>query len=282
MDWNYTEALVGLFEAVRAFLLDSGRGARQHVGVNPKGQDSMGFDVGAEDAAVEYLRRSAPMPVRLLSEEHGEILVRPDLGHPALTLIVDPVDGSENFERGLEMSCFSAAVLPADAPLAPSGVVAGLIGQIFTGTYQTAIRGQGAFCHGMQLRTSAEERLAGSMLALEIADDRPGFSAWVRRLPEHLLGLMRASARTRILGSSVLAQMAVAAGGLEAYVDLRGILTPENFMAGALIIEEAGGVVSDGEGRPLPAWKAMTEGFGYVASANTAVHRQILKAARAK
>jgi myo-inositol-1(or 4)-monophosphatase len=281
MDWNYVPDLVGLFWAVRTFLLDAGRNARQHVGVNPKGQESMGFDVGAEEAAAEFLRRSVPIPVRLLAEEQGEILIRPDLGHPAFTLIVDPVDGSENFERGLEMSCFSVAVLPVDAPLAPSGVVAGLVGHVFTGTYQTAIRGQGAFCGGQRLRTSSQAQLAGSMVALEIADDRPAFSARVRQLPERLLGLIGASARTRILGSTVLAQMGVADGGLEGYVDLRGILTPENFMAGALLVEEAGGVVSDGAGRPLPPWKEMTDGFTYIAAANGAVHGQILEAVKA-
>jgi myo-inositol-1(or 4)-monophosphatase len=72
--------------------------------------------------------------------------------------------------------------------------------------------------------------------------------------------------------------MGVAAGSLEAYVDVRGILTPENFMAGALIIEEAGGVATDVRGRPLPAWKEVTEGFSYVAGANAAIHRKVLDA----
>ena len=44
---------------------------------------------------------------------------RPDLGRLRFTLIVDPVDGSENFERRIEMVCFSVAVLPEGAPLAP-------------------------------------------------------------------------------------------------------------------------------------------------------------------
>lgn len=63
-----------------------------------------------------------------------------------------------------------------------------------------------------------------------------------------------------------------------AYVDVRGTLTPENFLAGALIIEEAGGVVSDDRGRPLPPFAQMTQGFRVVASANPALHREILVA----
>lgn len=276
MDW--IPELEHLFKAVRSFLLGRGLTTRQHVGVNPKGQDSMAFDVGAEDVVIEQLRQRTEVPSRLLSEERGEILIRPELGRSQFTLIVDPVDGSENFERGMEMVCFSVAVLPEHAPLGPKGVVAGLMGNVFTGTYQTAIRGTGAVSGQVPLRASTTNQLASAMVAIEIADDRPGYSTWVRRLPEHLDSLIRESGRTRILGSAVLAQMGVAAGSLEAYVDVRGILTPENFMAGALIIEEAGGVVSDDRGGPLPAWKKMTEGFAYVASANATIHREVLGA----
>jgi fructose-1,6-bisphosphatase/inositol monophosphatase family enzyme len=63
-------------------------------------------------------------------------------------------------------------------------------------------------------------------------------------------------------------------------VDVRGGLTPENFMAGALIIEEAGGVVSDARGGPVPAFRKMTDGFLYVASGNPALHDQVLAALR--
>jgi myo-inositol-1(or 4)-monophosphatase len=276
MEW--IPELIQVFDAVRAFLLDRGRAARQHIGVNPKGQDSMGFDVGAEEVVIEILRQRVQVPIRLLSEERGEVPIRPDLGLPRFTLIVDPVDGSENFERGIEMVCFSVAVLPEGAPLAPMGVVAGLIGNVFTGTYQTAIRGGGAVSGQVRLRASSIDQLSAAMVAIEIADDRPGYSQWVRRLPEHLAGLVRAADRTRILGSAVLAQMGVASGGLEAYVDVRGILTPENFMAGALIIEEAGGVVTDDRGQALPVWTDMTAGFPYIASANAAIHREILGA----
>jgi myo-inositol-1(or 4)-monophosphatase len=74
--------------------------------------------------------------------------------------------------------------------------------------------------------------------------------------------------------------MGVASGGVDAYVDVRGMLTPENFMGGALVIEEAGGVVSDAWGRPLPAFEKMTDGFMLVASATPELHREVLAALR--
>jgi fructose-1,6-bisphosphatase/inositol monophosphatase family enzyme len=74
--------------------------------------------------------------------------------------------------------------------------------------------------------------------------------------------------------------MGVAAGGIDAYVDVRGGLTPENFMAGALVIEEAGGVASSASGRPLPPFGKMTDGFMFAASANAALHDEVLAALR--
>jgi len=270
---HWVPSLTGMFEAVRAFLLGKGRGARDGVGINPKGQETLAFDAGAEDVAIEFCRARIPLPLRLLSEERGEIVICGDLGPPRFTLIVDPVDGSENFKRGIELTCFSVAVLPVEAALAPAGVVAGLVGNVFTGSFQTAIRGQGTFSGGSLLRTSNVSRLSRALVAVEWEFDLP-------RFVDRVDGLIRAAGQVRVLGSSVAVQMGVAEGGIDAYVDVRGTLTPENFMAGALIIEEAGGVVSDAKGRPLLPFEKMTDGFMFVASASAELHREVLAALR--
>lgn len=74
--------------------------------------------------------------------------------------------------------------------------------------------------------------------------------------------------------------MGVTDGGIDAYVDVRGHLTPENFMAGALVIEEAGGVVTDARGDALRLFRSMTEGYLLVASATKALHEEVLDALR--
>ena len=272
-DDRWASCLMEMFEAVRAFLLGRGREARAGVGTNPKGQETLAFDAGAEDVVIAYCQEHIPLSLRLLSEERGEIPIRSDLGGPGFTLIVDPVDGSENFKRGIELTCFSAAVLPFDAPLAPAGVIAGLVGNVFTGTYQIAVRGRGPFSAATRLRTSNVSRLTQAMVGLECKFDRPGFAGRVE-------GLMRSAGETKFLGSSVAVQMGVASGGIDAYVDVRGGLTPENFMAGALIIGEAGGVVSDAQGRPVAPFSKMTDGFMFVASATPELHHEILAALR--
>jgi myo-inositol-1(or 4)-monophosphatase len=268
-DW--IPPLVEMFTEVRSFLRVRGRMARDGVGVNPKGQETLAFDAGAEEVAIAFCRERLRYPLRILSEERGEIRIREDLGAPRFTLIIDPVDGSENFKRGIETTCFSVAVLPSGAPLAPDETVAGLIGNVLTGAYQTAVRGQGAFAGATRLRTSSVTTLTQALVELECDFAVPGFAARVQPL---FAGVKEC----RFLGSSVAAQMGVAAGGIEAYVDVGGGLTPENFMAGALVVQEAGGVVTDAVGHPVPPFHAMTDGFLFVASANATLHRQVLAA----
>jgi myo-inositol-1(or 4)-monophosphatase len=272
-DW--TPSLIAMFGAARTFLQGRGKLARGGVGFNPKGQETLAFDAGAEEVAIEFCREQLQLPLRILSEERGEIQIREERGAPEFTLIIDPVDGSENFKRGIETTCFSVAVLPLETPLAPAGVIAGLIGNVLTGAYQTAVRGQGAFAGAVPLRTSGVTELGKALVELECEFNAPGFLARVQPL-------LIAVKETRALGSSVAAQMGVASGGIEAYVDVRGGLTPENYMAGALVIEEAGGVVTDAFGRPVPPFAKMTDGFLFVASANATLHSQVLGALRMK
>jgi myo-inositol-1(or 4)-monophosphatase len=243
------------------------------MGRNPKGQTTLGFDVGAEEVALAYCRATVRTPLRILSEERGEFRSREDLGPPAFTLIVDPVDGSENFRRNIELTAFSVAVLPAGVPLVPSEVVAGLVGNVFTGTHYSAQRGRGATGAGRPLTAARTRRLARALVALECEFDRAAFRARVGRLLDR-------ARLTRELGSSVASQMGVADGGIDAYVDVRGHLTPENFMAGALVIEEAGGVVTDARGDVLRPFRSMTDGYLVVASATRVLHEEVLSALR--
>jgi fructose-1,6-bisphosphatase/inositol monophosphatase family enzyme len=99
--------------------------------------------------------------------------------------------------------------------------------------------------------------------------------------PEHrsvarLDGLLRAARDVRRFGTAAGELAMVACGGLDAYVDVRDALTPENYMASVLIIAEAGGVVSDRAGRPLAPITSMTQNQSVVAAANPTLHRQIL------
>lgn len=93
-DW--TPSLVEMFDAVRTFLQGRGQLARGGVGFDPKGQETLAFDAGAQNVAVAFCRERLRLPLRILSEERGEIRIREDLGGPEFTLIIDPVEGEKS------------------------------------------------------------------------------------------------------------------------------------------------------------------------------------------
>jgi len=64
----------------------------------------------------------------------------------------------------------------------------------------------------------------------------------------------------------------VADGTLGAHLDLTGNLTPENFVASALIITEAGGLITDSDGKPLPDIESLTVGYRLLAATTPELH----------
>ena len=107
-----------MFEDVRRFLVCEGLGRLDVVQMNAKGDVTKEFDFLAEARIIEWCRQAIAEPVRILTEERGEVRTRP--GRAAWTLIVDPVDGSENFARGNECSSVSLAALPGDKIRTPT------------------------------------------------------------------------------------------------------------------------------------------------------------------
>src|SRR2546423_11114219 len=101
------------FNEVRLFLLNEGRTRLAIVQHNARGDVTKEFDYLAEERIIDYFRREVAEPVRVLAEERGEVRTKP--GAAAWTLIVDPVDGSENFTRGNEWCSVSLALLPGEA-----------------------------------------------------------------------------------------------------------------------------------------------------------------------
>lgn len=79
-------------------------------------------------------------------------------------------------------------------------------------------------------------------------------------------------------GSAALGLMQVATGAVDAYIDVRDISTPENWLAAQLLIREAGGIFTDPQGREIEIDKLdLTRPYSYVASGNRELHDKILK-----
>lgn len=260
--------LQAMFADVREFLLTEGLTKLGIVQDNARGDVTKEFDYLAEGRIIEYCTREIAEPVRILTEERGEVQTKS--GQAAWTLVVDPVDGSENFARGNELSCVSLALLPGAALPRPESVAAALVGRIFSGTTYEAEKGAGAWRNGEPIRPSTTTKLSDALVAIDFNfKDKSG----LRRLHRLLASIKD----VRRFGSAAYEFAAVASGGADAYVDVRDSLSPENYMAASLIVTEAGGTVADRFGKPLAPIRSMTQGQSIVAACTPALHAAILE-----
>jgi myo-inositol-1(or 4)-monophosphatase len=174
----------------------------------------------------------------VLGEEFGA----PDAGRPPARhcWIVDPIDGTTNFAHGMPIFCASVA-LEIDGRVDVAAVYDPTRDELFT-----AERGRGAWLNGGPLAVSANDRLVDALLVT-------GFPYTVRDEGEEMLGLFGAfitkARAVRRLGSAALDVCYVAAGRMDGFWE-RG-LGPWDIAAAALIVEEAGGRVSDLDGGPF-------------------------------
>jgi myo-inositol-1(or 4)-monophosphatase len=260
--------LLDVHNSVRAALATHHDVDGIELGVNPKGDVSQQFDLIAERSVERYLRRHARSAV-LLSEESGELILS-EAPHE-WCFILDPVDGSDNYARGLNLSGVCLAVLPAGAPLAVGNIEWALVGELERATPLLVRRGGNAFRGDVQARTSAVERIQDAFVSVELNHFAP---------PPALGALMQRARGVRSLGCASRALALVATGALDAHVDVRNRLTAESFFAAALAVEEAGGCVLNSDGRPLPFARDLTQRFSLIAAATRQLADAIVEALR--
>jgi myo-inositol-1(or 4)-monophosphatase len=267
-----------MFDAVRAYLLGEGRNQTAHgtVSTNPKGELTRRFDAEAERIAIEVAREGIGA-FAIHSEEAGYVRIG---GDPLWTLVLDPCDGSNNFRRGVRSVGFAVAALPPGAPLDPDFVEYALCGDIFTGTVYSAAAGQGATVDGQPCQASRIGEPRHAMIGINLGQDGPtGQRAAEERhfLSARLWTLLQQASTVRRTGATVLDLCYVAEGAYDAYVDVRRRLTPENFMAPALVIREAGGILTGEHGGPLGAVE-FTHPYSIIASGSMRLQRALLDA----
>ncbi len=191
------------------------------------------------DLAVErFLKEKLPplVPGSLFFGEEEKENASPLTGW---VFIVDPIDGTTNFVRGLKHSAISVA-------LAHDGVVEyGVVYDPYKDEIFSARRGGGAFLNGRPVRVS-ERPLDQGVFGMGTAIYDRQFIAPTMRLTEQLF---RRSCDFRRLGAAALDLCNVACGRLDLFFEYS--LSPWDHAAGGLILTEAGGVLSTLEGRPM-------------------------------
>lgn len=155
----------------------------------------------------------------------------------SLVWIIDPLDGTTNFTHGLPFFAISIALLSGD------DLALGLVLESNREECFTAVRGGGAFLNGQPIHVSSIQSLNESLLAT-------GFPYYAfDKMPQYLevLGyFMKHSQGMRRIGSAALDLAYVACGRFEGYFEYN--LNSYDVAAGALLVQEAGGTVSDFQG----------------------------------
>lgn len=263
--------LKALFREVRRVVTTGSAHQPADLGRNPKGDRVRWFDLAADEAVCAYLAGSFPGPVRLLSEEGAPRHF--GAAEPEFTIVLDPVDGSENFSRGLAPAAMAAALIPANLPVAVETVQFALVGDLFSGSVWFAVRGQGAFCDDRPLQTSSVTHVEDALLSCDL--NNSFVETPFARVLSRALGV-------RAFGSATLDLARVADGIFDAHLNLGDTLTPENFLAPSLLITEAGGVFTGPAGLPLPPIQSLTEGYPILAAGTPELHSNLVKQLQTK
>ncbi len=189
-------------------------------------------DVAAENAARESVLAAFPRHTVLAEEDQAEF--DPDA---SFRWIIDPLDGTTNYVHGLDYYAVSIA-------LAHEGEL--LVGVIYAPEREECFRaasGRGAFRNGQRIHVSDVPRLREALVGT-------GFPPELDRRPDLLELFKRISCRShavRRLGSTALNLAYTAAGQFDAFYS--ATIHSWDVAAGALLVREAGGHVSNLDGR---------------------------------
>ena len=177
------------------------------------------------------------------------------------TWLIDPLDGTNNYAHGYPVWSVSVALLEHGVPL---------LGVIYDPTRDELFsgeRGQGARCNGRRLRVSQTPKLAGALLATgfpyNYATDPDNNTREFSALAGRVQGVRRP-------GSAALDLAYVAMGRFDAQWEMR--LKPWDSAAGAVLVAEAGGRLSNWLGEPWTPWDER------LVASNAHIHDEIIQA----
>jgi myo-inositol-1(or 4)-monophosphatase len=215
-------------------------------------------DKASERAIAEIVERRLPGATLL-----GEELSPAAIAGKGVVVIADPLDGTTNFLHGYPEYSVSIAVA-RDGELC-----AGAVLNVARAEEFAAWKGGGAFLNGKPIHVSNLREPGRSLIGT-------GFPfKTIEKLPEYLDQfslVMRGTAGIRRAGSAALDLSNVACGRFDAFWEL--VLAPWDVAAGILMVQEAGGIVTDLDGNP-PVVSA-----GAFVAGNPAMHAWLLQTVR--
>jgi len=214
------------------------------------------IDEVAENAALRVLEMDG-RSMRFVSEELGEKIIG---GKPEFTFVLDPIDGTFNAVNNIPFSCVPIAIGGSDL----SGIGYGFVKSLVNGDIYSAEKGNGAFLNNKKIHVSKYSKLPE--LSVISYSQRP-----------HALPINNHNVRrVRVYGCAALELCYIASGIFDAFIDMRSMLRVTDIAAGKLIVEEAGGRVTDWNGNPLSTPLDVRQRVNLIAS-NGPAHDKLLE-----
>ena len=188
-------------------------------------------DAAAEKEIIRELRKAHP-DAAILAEESGA------MGKGRQTFVIDPLDGTSNYLRGLPHFCVSIALVENGEP------VAGVVFDPLRNELFTASKGGGAVLNDKKIRVADRKDLAGALL---VTGFPPRERARLAPQLEAIRQLLDTAEDVRRTGSAALDLAYVACGRADGYFEAG--IKPWDIAAGMLLVRESGGRVCDFRGR---------------------------------
>lgn len=218
-------------------------------------------DIAAQALVTQAIKERFPSHGFLTEEDDDSLAEDGDI-----IWIIDPIDGTTNYSRLQPLYCVSiGAAVPLKnewGHVIDYDVQAGVIYDPSRDELFSAGKGLGAWVNGRLLQTSPLNTIDDAIIGVDFGRNphsQHSAKDFVLDLSQHIQGI-------RLLGSAALALAWVAAGRFDAYINFN--LKPWDIAAGLLLINEAGGTVSDSDGTSLK-WEA--DGMDCLAS-NGRIH----------
>lgn len=207
---------------------------RGELNIQLKGHNDLltDADLNAEEKILEVIRNHFPKD-QILAEETANKAVLPE----GRVWIIDPIDGTTNFAHGFPVYCVSIAFWEDGKPKAA------LVLEVNRNEYFAAEAGKGASLNGRQIQVSGITSHDQSLLGTGFPYNDFSMVQPYLDIFDHL---MKETHGLRRPGSAAYDLCTVACGRLDGFYEYS--LSPWDVAAGALIIREAGGVVTDWDG----------------------------------
>ncbi|HUY85387.1 MAG TPA: inositol monophosphatase family protein [Candidatus Dormibacteraeota bacterium] len=209
-------------------------------------------DVGSEQIIIKTIKSAFP-DHSIFAEESGHEDQRSDY-----LWIIDPIDGTINFSRHIEEYCVSIALSHKDKII---------LAVLYAPAMQQLIiaeAGKGAYLNDRKITVSSENKLINCLVATDNSSNIEG-----RKRNLAALGVFAPEVRhVRVLGSAAWCMGRIAQGQIDLYY--KYAFNYYDYAAGILIVQEAGGTVTDMDGHPI------TINSQNIVATNGAMHQETL------